>query len=56
MSKRLSPKIINWLEVNVPGRPWKEVFELFQQEFPDFAWTVDAMKMHAINVIFVMVF
>ena len=44
MSKRLSPKIINWLEVNVPGRPWKEVFELFQQEFPDFAWTVDAMK------------
>lgn len=28
MSKRLSPKIINWLEVNVPGRPWKEVIEL----------------------------
>ena len=44
MSKRLSPKIINWLKVNVPGRPWKEVFELFQKEFPDFVWTVDAMK------------
>ena len=44
MSKRLSPKIINWLKVNVPGRPWKEVFELFQKEFPDFAWSVDAMK------------
>lgn len=44
MLKRLSPKIINWLKVNVPGRPWKEVFELFQKEFPDFAWSVDAMK------------
>ncbi|MCQ4117054.1 HNH endonuclease [Ligilactobacillus sp. MP3] len=44
MSKRLNQEIINWLKVNVPGRPWKEVFELFQKEFPDFVWTVDAMK------------
>lgn len=45
MSKKLSPKIINWLEVNVPGKPWIESFELFKQEFPDFPWTLDNMKM-----------
>ncbi|PAY37393.1 HNH endonuclease signature motif containing protein [Ligilactobacillus salivarius] len=45
MSRKLSPKIINWLEVNVPGKPWIESFELFKQEFPDFPWTLDNMKM-----------
>lgn len=45
MSKKLSPKIINWLEINVPGKPWIESFELFKQEFPDFPWTLDNMKM-----------
>lgn len=45
MSKKLSPKIINWLEVNVPGKPWIESFELFKQEFPDFPWTLDNMNL-----------
>lgn len=44
MSRKLSPKMINWLEVNVPGKPWIESFELFKQEFPDFPWTLDNMK------------
>lgn len=45
MSRKLSPKMINWLEENVPGRPWKETFRMFKQEFPDFPWTLDNMKM-----------
>lgn len=44
MSRKLSPKIINWLEENVPGRPWKETFRMFKQEFPGFEWNLDAMK------------
>ena len=36
--------MINWLEENVPGRPWKETFELFQQEFPGFEWNLDARQ------------
>ncbi|WP_241690608.1 hypothetical protein [Ligilactobacillus salivarius] len=55
MSKKLSPKIINWLEVNVPGKPWIESFELFKQEFPDFPWTLDNMKWHVIDATFVTV-
>lgn len=35
MRIKLNPKIINWLEENVPGRPWKETFRMFKQEFPD---------------------
>ena len=44
MSRKLSPKIINWLKVNVPGKPWAEAYELFKQEFPGFEWNLDAMK------------
>lgn len=44
MSRKLSPNIINWLEENVPGRPWKETFRMFKQEFPGFEWNLDAMK------------
>lgn len=44
MSRKLSPKIIDWLKVNVPGKHWQEIFEMFQQEFPDFEWNLTAMK------------
>lgn len=36
--------MINWLEINVPGRPWKETFRMFKQEFPDLEWSLDSMK------------
>lgn len=44
MSRKLSPKMINWLEENVSGRPWKETFRMFKQEFPDLEWSLDSMK------------
>lgn len=44
MRIKLNPKIINWLEENVPGRPWKETFRMFKQEFPDLEWSLDSMK------------
>lgn len=32
---RVSEHEINWLRQNVPGRPWKEIYRLYQQEFPN---------------------
>ena len=50
MSRKLSPKIINWLEVNVPGKPWIESFELFKREFPDNYGLREGLRIDAIDL------
>lgn len=31
----MKPKTIEWLKETVPGKPWKEVYKLYQETFPD---------------------
>ena len=31
----MKQKTIDWLRETVPGKPWKEVYKLYQKEFPD---------------------
>lgn len=31
----MKQKTIDWLRETVPGKPWKEVYKLYQETFPD---------------------